>query len=89
MKKEQFLQFIGIAVFLIVTLLTYGIVAPVKQTTNNSLVTITNEITNTTTNNTTNMTDDTSQLTKNYHIMIAITAGVVMAMVAIFFLTSW
>ena len=89
MKKEQFLQFIGIAVFLIVTLLTYGIVTPVKQATNNSLVTMTNEITNTTTNNTTNMTDDTSRLTKNYHIMIAITAGVVIAIVAIFFLTSW
>jgi hypothetical protein len=76
----------GIAV---VTLLTYGIVTPVNQTTNNSLVVMTNQITNTTTNNTTNATDDTSRLTKNYHIMIAITAGVVIAILAIFLLTSW
>jgi len=89
MQKEQVLSLIGIAIFLIVTSLTYGIVTPVNQTTtNNSLVTLTNEITNTT-NNTTNTIDDTSRLTKNYHIMIAITAGVVIAIVAIFFLTSW
>ena len=89
MKKEQVLSLIGIAIFLIVTSLTYGIVTPVNQTTtNNSLVTLTNEITNTT-NNTTNTIDDTSRLTKNYHLMIAITAGVVITIVAIFFLTSW
>ena len=86
MNKEQVLSIIGIAIFLIVTSLTYGIVAPVnKTTTNSSLIAITNEITNTT-NNTTNTIDDTSRLTKNYHIMIAITAGVVIAIVAVFFL---
>jgi hypothetical protein len=89
MKKEQFLQLIGIAIFLIVTSLTYGIVTPVKQTTTNtSLVAVTNEITNTT-NNTTNSVDDNSQLTDNYHIIIAITAGVVIALVTVFLIGSW
>ena len=48
MNKEQILSFIGIAIFLIVTSLTYGIVTPENQTTNNSLVTLTSQITNTT-----------------------------------------
>jgi hypothetical protein len=53
-NKEQVLSLIGIAIFLIVTSLTYGIVTPLNQTTNNSLVAMTNKITNTT--NTTNTT---------------------------------
>jgi hypothetical protein len=60
-NKEQILSFIGIAIFLIVTSLTYGIVTPVNQTTNNSLVTLTSQITNTT--NTTNTTLVNSPLT--------------------------
>ena len=55
MRKEQALQLIGIAIFIIVTSLTYGIVTPVNNTiSNNSLVAVTNQITNTT--NTTNTT---------------------------------
>jgi len=76
MKKEQILSLIGIAIFLIVTTLTYGIVTPVKEITN-------------ATNNTTNAIDNNSRLTNDYHIMIAITAGIVIAIVAIFLLTSW
>lgn len=90
MKKEQILSLIGIAAFLIVTSLTYGIVTPFNETTtNNSLITITNDITNTTQNNTTNTTHDAGRLTNNYRIMIAITAGIVIAILAIFYLTSW
>lgn len=88
MKKEQFLQLIGIAIFLIVTSLTYGIVTPVSDTKNISLEAVTNKIINTTANTTANTTtiDDTSQLTKDYRTMIAITAGLVIAIVSVFFL---
>lgn len=89
MKKEQILSLLGIAIFLIVTTLTYGIVTPVKQTTTNtSLIAVTNDITNTT-NNTTNAIDNNSRLTNDYHIMIAITAGVVIAIVAVFIVGFW
>jgi hypothetical protein len=89
MEKEQILSLIGVAVFLIVTSLTYGIVTPTSQTTNTSLVTVTNEITNIAANNTTNPVDNDSQLTKDYRIVIAITAGVVIAIVAVFLLGYW
>lgn len=97
MRKEQALQLIGIAIFIIVTSLTYGIVTPVNNTiSNNSLVAVTNHITNTTnttneTNetNTINTTDDTSRLANNYHIMTAITVGGVIAIVIVFLIGFW
>jgi hypothetical protein len=97
MRKEQALQLIGIAIFIIVTSLTYGIVTPVNNTiSNNSLVAVTNQITNTTnttnaTNetNTINTTDDTSRLANNYHIMTAIAVGGVIAIVIVFLLGFW
>lgn len=97
MRKEQALQLIGIAIFIIVTSLTYGIVTPVNNTiSNNSLVAVTNHITNTTnttneTNetNTINTTDDTSRLANNYHIMTAIAVGGVIAIVIVFLLGFW
>jgi hypothetical protein len=97
MRKEQALQLIGIAIFIIVTSLTYGIVTPVNNTiSNNSLVAVTNHITDTTnttnaTNatNTTNTTDDSSRLANNYHIMTAIAVGGVIAIVIVFLIGFW
>lgn len=92
MRKENALQIIGIATFLIATSLTYGIVTPVHNTTNSSLDALTTKITNITTNttNTTNTTDDTtSRMANDYHIMIAIAVGVVIAIVVVFFIGFW
>jgi hypothetical protein len=97
MRKESALQLIGIAIFIIVTSLTYGVVTPVNNTiSNNSLVAVTNHITNTTnitnaTNatSTTNTTDDTSRLANNYHIITAIAVGGVMAIVIVFLIGFW
>jgi hypothetical protein len=91
MRKEQALQLIGIAIFIIVTSLTYGIVTPVNNTlSNNSLVAVTNHITDTTnTTNTTNTTDDTSRIANNYHIMTAIAVGGVIAIVIVFLIGFW
>lgn len=97
MEKEKALQLIGIAVFLIVTTLTYGIVTPVSKTTDTSMEAVTNKITNTTINTTANTTantttnpiDDTSQIAKNYHVLTAITIGGVIAIVIVFFLGFW
>jgi hypothetical protein len=97
MRKENALQLIGIAIFLIVTTLTYGIVTPVSDIKDTSLETVTNKITNTTanttanttTNTTTNLVDDTSRIANNYHILTAIAVGVVIAIVIVFFLGFW
>jgi hypothetical protein len=103
MRKESALQLIGIAIFIIVTSLTYGVVTPVNNTiSNNSLVAVTNHITNTTnitnatnttsttsTTSTTNTTDDTSRLANNYHIITAIAVGGVMAIVIVFLIGFW
>jgi len=105
MTTEHILQLIGIAIFLIITSLTYGIMTPVNEKTNTLLEAVTTKITNitanttanittnatinTTTNTTTNTIDDTSRLTNNYRIMTAITVGGVIAIVIIFFLGSW
>lgn len=90
MKKDQILSLLVFAIFLIVTSLTYGIVTPVNQTTSNSsLVAVTNEITNNTSNDISNTTATTIPITNDYRIMIAITAGVVIAIVAIFLLKYW
>lgn len=89
MQKEQILSLIGVAIFLIVTTVTYGIVTPVKQsTTNSSLITVTNEITNAT-NDTSNTTAATTRLTKDYQIMTAIVSGIVIAIVGVFILGYW
>jgi hypothetical protein len=92
MRKEIVLQLIGIAIFLIATTLTYGIVTPVQKNAT-SLESVTDKITNTTGNTTTNVTetpiDGTSRLINNYHILIAIVAGLVIAIVIVFLLGFW
>jgi hypothetical protein len=93
MRKEKALQIVGVVIFLAVTTLTYGVVTPVNKTTNASLDAVTSKITNMSTNtstNTTNTTDDTtSPLTKDYHILTAIAVGLVIAIVAVFFIGFW
>jgi len=97
MRKEKALQIVGVVIFLAVTTLTYGVVTPVNKTTNSSLDAVTSKITNMSTNtstntltNTTNTTDDTtSRLTKDYHILTAIAVGLVIAIVAVFFIGFW
>jgi hypothetical protein len=74
----------GVVLFLIVTSLTYGVVAPLNKTTNDTMETITSTMTNTT--NTTNITVVVSPITNFYHIITAITTGGVIAMLAVFFL---
>jgi tetrahydromethanopterin S-methyltransferase subunit B len=92
MRREHVLQLIGIAIFLIATTLTYGIVIPVQKNVT-SLEAITDKITNTTENTTTNTTatpiDDTSRFANDYRIMTAIAAGFVIAIVIVFLLGFW
>ena len=100
MRKENALQLIGIAVFLIATTLTYGIVTPVHKNAT-ALEAVTDKITdktentaiNTTENMTTNTTatprDDAGRLTNNYRILIAIATGVVITIVAVFLVGFW
>jgi hypothetical protein len=94
MRKEKALQIVGVVIFLAVTTLTYGVVTPVNKTTNASLDAVTSKITNMSTNTSintsTNTTDDTtSRLTKDYHILTAIAVGLVIAIVAVFFIGFW
>lgn len=92
MKKENSLQLIGITAFLVISILTYGVVTPVSETKTTSFENVTNKITsttNTTTNTTADSIDDTSRIANNYHILTAITAGVVIAIVIVFFLGFW
>lgn len=88
MKKEKTLQIIGIAVFLIVTLLTYGVVTPVSETkTSQDLEK--SKVTNTTTN-TTNISEDSNiRLENNYRIMTAIAAGAVLSIIIVFLIGFW
>lgn len=88
MKKEKTLQIIGIAVFLIVTLLTYGVVTPVSETkTSQDLEK--SKVTNTTTN-TTNISEDSNiRLENNYRLMTAIAAGAVLSIIIVFLIGFW
>lgn len=88
MKKEKTLQIIGIAVFLIVTLLTYGVVTPVSETkTSQDLEK--SKVTNTTTN-TTNISEDSNiRLENDYRIMTAIAAGAVFSIIIVFLIGFW
>lgn len=88
MKKEKTLQIIGIAVFLIVTLLTYGVVTPVSETkTSQDLEK--SKVTNTTTN-TTNISEDSNiRLENDYRIITAIAAGAVLSIIIVFLIGFW
>jgi ABC-type uncharacterized transport system permease subunit len=85
MKKEQKLQLIaGVAIFIIVTALTYYIMSPLIQSANATA----NITTNAMTNITTNTTSDISPLTNFYRIITSITAGCIIGTITIFFLSS-
>lgn len=92
MRKESALQIIGIAIFLITTTFTYGIVTPVHKNAT-SLEAVTDKITdsseNMTTNTTVTPTDDTGRLISNYRILIAIAVGLVITIVAVFLVGFW
>jgi hypothetical protein len=82
MKTERLLQLIGIAIFLIVTSLTYGIVSPVDNITNTLQEKSTSGITSTTANTI----GDNSIITNTYRTTTAIATGGVIAVLAIHFL---
>ena len=84
MKHERLFQLIGVAIFLIVTSLTFYTVTPVTDTTNTTQV----ELTNVTTSTTANATGDNSIITDVYRTITAIASGGVISALAMFFLRS-
>jgi NAD/NADP transhydrogenase beta subunit len=83
MNKEQILKLIiGVAIFLIITSLTYYILSPLTHATN----TTTNATAGMTPKTITNTTSDVSPLTNIYRIVTSITAGGVIGIVTLSFL---
>lgn len=87
-KQKQAFQLLSIAIFFIVTTLTYGIVTPVKSTTDVSFQTVPGASANTTTNTTASMSDNTSQLGSIYQLLTAVTTGGIVAVIVVFFLKN-
>ena len=86
MNREQILQLIiGVAIFLIITALTYYILSPLTKSTNTTTNAMA-DMTPKTITNTTNKTSDISPLTNIYRIMTSITAGGVIGVVTLSFL---
>lgn len=83
-KFERLLQLIGIAIFLIVTSLTYYSVTPVTDTTNITQLEVTNETTSTTANTT----GDNSIITNVYRTITSIATGAIISLLSVFFLRS-
>jgi hypothetical protein len=84
MKFERLLQLIGIAIFLILTSLTYYTMTPVIDTTNTTQV----EVTNNTTSTTANTTGDNSIITNVYRTITAIATGAVISLLSVFLLRT-